>query len=253
MAAYLVLLHLAIAQSHGEVGIAVVGHVFLHAQLGGTEILLLLIDAAVQQGHVGLDVGQYLGDTQAILHAGIMAVALAVDVNSLVAFHQLRVLVEMVYKPLEVAAVVVVDEIEEVWMVFDLHLLAVVLQQRSQNLAVGVAVPGVVGVLELNVLLLWLLLRPVDDDAACMYARSTTRQLVGVAAPEGLVVDGEGARCLEPLLIEPLQEAKVELAAVQARRVHPLPKTSLVLRLLADEAYAVNALIHADGVLPVVG
>ena len=56
----------------------------------------------------------------------------------------------------------------------------------------------------------------------------------------------------QPFGIEALQEREVQLILEQARRILPLAQHLLEILLLPYQANADNALIHADGVLPVI-
>ncbi len=177
-------------------------------------------------------------------------IALLVDVDLLVALHQLRLLVEVVYELLVVALEVVVYHVVEVWLVLDLYFLAVVLHQCSQHLAVCVVVPFVAVVLELDVVALGLL-RLTVDDGSVLYAECPTGQLA-VTPREGLIEECQRPCGLEALLVEALHQVEVELALQESRRVLPLANLLLVGGFLLDEADGVDTLVHADGVLPVV-
>ena len=125
------------------------------------------------------------------------------------------------------------------------------LQQGGQDLTVCVVVPLVRVVLELDIVRLGLSLLAVDDGPV-LHTKGTTGHLVRITTAEGLVVEGQRTTGLEPLLIELLQFGKVEFAHQITRGVLPLADLLLIGCLLADQPDAVDTLVHADGVLPVV-
>ena len=98
--------------------------------------------------------------------------------------------------------------IVEVWLVFDLHLLAIVLQQGSENLAIRVIVPFVAVVLELNILTLGLSVLTFDDSTI-MHTKGSASQLTD-AARESLGEVGLGTNGIEAFLIEALQQIEIE-------------------------------------------
>ena len=158
----------------------------------------------------------------------------------------------MVDKLLVVALEIVVDDIKEIWLVFDLHLLAVMFQQGSENLAVSIVIPFVAVVLELNIMRLRLTVLTVDDGPI-LYADSSAGHLVGVSPTKGLAIECQGTYSLETLLVELLQFGKIKLALQETCRVLPLADLLLELGFLLDEADGIDTFVHTDGVLPVVG
>ena len=143
-------------------------------------------------------------------------IALPIDVDFLIALHQLRLLVDMIHELLVVALVVVVDNVVEVGLVLDLYLLAVVFQQGGNNFAVGVVVPGFAVVLELNIISLGLAIFAVDNDTV-LHAEGATRHLVGIAAAESFVIVGQGTNGGKALLIEPVQHVEIKLTLQETR------------------------------------
>ena len=73
--------YLTIAQSHGEVGVAVVRHVLLHTELGCTEILLLLGDAVVDAAHLSSEICKYIVQIHTEAYAWILLISLLVEVE----------------------------------------------------------------------------------------------------------------------------------------------------------------------------
>ena len=59
------------------------GHILLHAQLGGTEITLLQVDGVAHVGELVVDVGPQRGQVQTKLHTGILHERLLVGVEAL--------------------------------------------------------------------------------------------------------------------------------------------------------------------------
>ena len=143
-------------------------------------------------------------------------ITLLVHVDLLIVRHQFRLLINTVHELLIVPAVVVVDDIEEVGLVFDLHLLTIVLQQGGQDLTVCVVVPLVRVVLELDIVRLGLTLLAVDDGPI-LHTEGTTGHLISIGMAEGLIIESQGATGLEALLIESLQLGKVEFVLQIAR------------------------------------
>ena len=179
-------------------------------------------------------------------------VSTLVHVDLLVALHQLRLLVEIVHELLIVALEIVVNHVVEVRLVFDFHLLTIVLQQGCENLTVCVIVPFVGVVLELYVVGLGLAFFAVDNGPV-LHSEGSAGHLVSIPTSEGLVVEGEGTGGIEPLLVETLQQVEVELALQETCRVLPLTDLLLKLSLLLNQSDGIDTFVHANGVLPVVG
>ncbi len=72
-------------------------------------------------------------------------------------------------------------------------------------------------------------------------------------AVERLGEERVGFQGFETLRVEPFHGVEIELALKVARSVLPLPDTGLVGLFLGNETNGVDALVHADGVFPVVG
>ena len=179
-------------------------------------------------------------------------VSTLVHVDLLVALHQLRLLVETVHELLIVAFEVVINHIVEVRLVFDFHLLTIVLQQGSEDLTVRIVVPFVGVVLKLHIIGFRLAFLTVDDSTI-LHSEGSASHLVSIPTSEGLVVEGEGTGGIEPFLVETLQQVEVELALQEARRVLPLTNLLLKLGLLLNQSDGIDTFVHANGVLPVVG
>ena len=143
-----------------------------------------------------------------------------------------------------------VDDVIEVWLIFDLHLIAIVLHQGCENLLVCSLVPFVAVVLEFDVMGLGLTVLAIDDGTV-LNAECPTGHFA-VTACEGLFKIGHSPDGSKALFIELGQLVEVELALQEACRVLPMADLLLEQFLLLDEADTVDTLVHTDRVLPVV-
>lgn len=149
MSADVVSAHAAIAQAHGEVGVRVVGHVLLHAQLGCTEHALLVLDALGVGAQGLLQALSHLLEVLAQAHAGILVEGLVVEVDALVAFHQHGLAPDVVREAAIVVAILVGDGGVEGRQVAHVgNVLLVVFQRNGQHLLVEALVPGLLGSVE---------------------------------------------------------------------------------------------------------
>ena len=178
-------------------------------------------------------------------------VALLVDVDLLVALHQLRLLIEIVDELAVVALEVVVDHVVEVRLVLDFHLLTIVLQQGSDDFLIGGLVPLGAVVLELDIVSLGLAVLAVDDGTV-LHTEGPAGHLVSTPASEGLRIVSQSPHGSKALLVELSQLLEVELAFQESCRVLPLTDLLLVFCLLLDKPDGIDTFVHTDGVLPVV-
>ena len=133
-------------------------------------------------------------------------------------------------------------------------LLAIVTNECREQFAVGSLVPLLAVVIEDDILLLGLVCRTLDLLAP-VAAPGTRRHLV-VETEERLAEQGTDAGQHHALLVERLQGIEVQAAEIgtldDRGGVHPLTDAGLELLLLLDESNGVNALVHANAVLPVI-
>ena len=224
------------------------GLVLLHAQLGVAEVVLLLVNVVAHLLHLLAQLHHHLGEVVAEPHARVFHKRFLQRVEACVFLHQQRLAVEVVGIGLAVAAELLVDDLGEEGgqVLLVLQLGAVVAQQRAQRLAVGGSVPGVAVVLEADVLSLAV----THGCGAVVGTQGSRRELVGAA--EGLSPEHIGPHDVDALAIELFHLLEVELAAEVARLLLPFLQLRLEGGLVLDESDAVDALVHADGVLPVV-
>ena len=250
LAAKHVTTHLAIAETHGEVGVGVVGQFLFHAHLGVAEILLLQVDGVgileVRLQYLGADVHELL----AILVSGVFEELLAVEHNLLAALHEDGIVPQPVYILACVASEAVGDGLVEGGQLVGSHILAVVVYQRSHHVAVERFIPLGAIVLEYIVLLL-LGCGGIDGGGVAGYAHGAAVELGGAA--EGLAPDGEHACSVETLGVELGELVHVELAFEVSRPLLVVDNAVFKVGFLADNAHRVDALVHAERVLPVVG
>ena len=148
--------YLAVAQTHREVGVAIVGQIHLHLYLSLAELLLLSLDGDLQRAILTNDLVVHNDDVVHGHSGGILLCSLHVFDHELLALlQQLRLLVE----PLRVACEIAVElrlyrVLEESGPVLLRHLLVVVLQHGGSQFLVEGKVPLIAIVLKLHILLL---------------------------------------------------------------------------------------------------
>ena len=128
-------------------------------------------------------------------------------------------------------------------------MLPVVLQQHGKYLLVKCLIPLVAVVAEQYILLRLLVLR--SHHLHAVESHRAGAELIGAA--ESLAPVHHSLYILEAQFVELLHLVEVELALEIPRRVLVSLNPCLVRTLLVDDAYGVDALVHTDGVLPIVG
>ncbi len=247
--AYVEVLHLTVAQSHSEVGVAIVRHIHLHSNLSITEIAFLLLDIRRDSTVFLYYVVVYILDRHTVFNARIILVSLLVEENLLAALHQDRLAVEILNVFRVVATKLLVDFHVDSRQVFSVNMFAVILQQSSHNLFVESSIPFRTVVVENHILLLRLVFRSLHFHAV------KSLQGTGVefrSASEGFNPVGECIFRVEALGIKVLHLLEVEFAFKESRTVLISLYTRFKLLLLSDDANRVDTLVHSDGIFPVV-
>ena len=131
------------------------------------------------------------------------------------------------------------------------HLLGIVLEQGGHDVFVEGFVPLAAVVGKLDVLLLGLVFWAFKVRGAEGELCGAGVELAG--APEGFVEQRLPAGQLEMLVVEGGHLVEVELVLEEACLVLPYADAVFVFAFLVDDADAVDALVHADRVFPVVG
>ena len=226
--------------------------VLLQAQLGGTQQSLLRLDAVLQGVKHQLDVGKSLHQRCAELYTHVLLHLPRHTHGDLHAIlHQYSVVPYILHILLVIAAILFVHTLVERRQIAGLHgfwrqSLAVFLHQNRQRLTVKGLIPRVAVVLKHRILPLRLVSRSLHRHSVIIL-RHPDGQLIVALAGEAFTVQRICAACYGPCLIEALQLLEVKAWVMQSI------DDGLHLTFLIHDADGVDALVHANGVLPVVG
>ena len=239
---------MTVRQTHCEVGVRVVRQFLLVAHLGVAEVALLLLDRLAHVVYHAPALVVHSLQSLCILVAGVLCERLLRELNLLAALHQNGCRPQPLYILACVAAELLLDGLVELGQVFLSHILTEVVDERSLHVLVESRVPlcAVVGEAVVGLRLLAALLWHHSDEC-----ERTCVELAG--ARECLAPYGAEFVGIEALCVEVLHLLEVELALQVAGPLLILLDAVLEVSLLADDAHGVDALVHTERVLPVVG
>ena len=247
--------YLTIAQSHGEVGVAVVRHVFLHTELGSTEILLLLGDAVVDAAHLSSEIAIYIVQIHTEAYAWILLISLLVEIELGALLHDERLLPEIIHILGVVAAKLSIDGLVELRQPLGIYVLLVVLQEGSEHLLIERHIPFCRVIFKLMILLLLVLLWTLYLHIG-LELDGTGRELDVASSGERFREVGPGVFHVCALLVELGELVEIYLVGKIVGClgcILPSTETGFVLTLQIHDADRVDTLVHTDGILPVVG
>ena len=247
--------YLTVAQSHGEVGVAVVRHVLLHTELGSTEILLLLGDAVVDAAHLSSEIAIYIVQIHTEAYAWILLISLLVEIELGALLHDERLLPEIIHILGVVAAKLSVDGLVELRQPLAVYVLLVVLQEGSEHFLIERHIPFCRVIFKLMILLLLVLLWTLHLHVG-LELDGTGRELDIASSCERFSEIGPGVFHVCALLVELGELVEIHLVGEVVCSfgcILPSTETSLVFTLQVDDADRVDALVHTDSILPVVG
>ena len=248
-----IVLDISIGETHGEVGIAVVGCILVHLHEGLRKQTLVVADDVVRLAHASADVHHHVGDALRVTQCRVAVAQRAVGEEAVktIGTGADAPGEEVVgIRPTVAAKEAVNDAIAVGPIVAILHLLAIVLEQCGHRFLIdpciivleeaGKLLAGGIGLCLAHVLR-----RAVEHAGHTVYLDTPH---------EGLTEEAIGMDCLAAggvgrlEAVKDMTEAAVE---VLASRV-PLPDVLLQTLLLADDVEVGNRLVHTDGVLPIV-
>ena len=247
--------YLTVAQSHGEVGVAVVRHVLLHTELGSTEILLLLGDAVVDAAHLSSEIAIYIVQIHTEAYAWILLISLLVEIELGALLHDERLLPEIIHILGVVAAKLSVDGLVELRQPLAVYVLLVVLQEGSEHFLIERHIPFCRVIFKLMILLLLVLLWTLHLHVG-LELDGTGRELDIASSCERFSEIGPGVFHVCALLVELGEFVEIYLVGEVVGClgcILPSTETGFVLTLQIHDADRVDTLVHTDGVLPVVG
>ena len=184
MSSHLVSPYLSVGKTHGEVGVAVVGHVLFHAYLSSTQLALLITNVLSVLSIGKLQHGDAAHQVGTQLHCRVLVEAFLVDEELHSRGQELCLSVHLIDIEVIVVAVLLAD-ISVYWrQIFLWYLLSEVLQHRTGELLVEFYVPLVIVVLEDNILLLLVSVRVYRLHGATGKLYGTSEELRTV--PEAL-------------------------------------------------------------------
>ena len=247
--------YLTVAQSHGEVGVAVVRHVLLHTELGSTEILLLLGDAIVDAAHLSSEICKYIVQIHTEAYAWILLISLLVEIELGALLHDERLLPEIIHILGVVAAKLSVDGLVELRQPLAVYVLLVVLQEGSEHFLIERHIPFCRVIFKLMILLLLVLLRTLHLHVG-LELDGTGRELDVASSCERFSEVGPGVLHVCALLVELGELVEIYLVGKIVGCfgcILPSTETGFVLTLQINDADRVDTLVHTDGILPVVG
>ena len=230
-------------------------HVFLHTELGSTEILLLLGDAIVDAAHLSSEICKYIVQIHTEAYAWILLISLLVEIELGALLHDERLLPEIIHILGVVAAKLSVDGLVELRQPFCIYVLLVVLQEGSEHLLIERHIPFCRVIFKLMILLLLVLLRTLHLHVG-LELDGTGRELDIASSGERFREVGPGVFYVCALLVEFGELVEIYLVGEVVGSlgcILPSTETGFVLTLQIHDADRVDTLVHTDGVLPVVG